>query len=59
MGLDLALSAIIVLAAIRGWMQGFVSQTVRIGSLIACVYLADLVRSRQALRSFLLEFGRR
>jgi uncharacterized membrane protein required for colicin V production len=46
MGFDLALGAIIALAAIRGWIQGFVSQTVRIGSLIACVYLADLVRER-------------
>ncbi len=46
MGFDLALGAIIVMAAIRGWVQGFVSQTVRIGSLIACVYLADLVRER-------------
>jgi len=44
MGLDLAFGAIILLAAFRGWFQGFVSQTVRLASLIACVYLADRVR---------------
>ena len=44
MGLDLALGVIILIAAFRGWFQGFVSQAVRIASVIACVYLADQVR---------------
>jgi uncharacterized membrane protein required for colicin V production len=45
MGLDLALGMIILLAAFRGWLQGFISQAVKIGSLVACVYLADYVRA--------------
>jgi len=45
MGLDLALGVIILLAAFRGWLQGFISQTVRITGLIACVYLAEPVRN--------------
>ena len=44
MGLDLALGVIILMAAVRGWLQGFVSQAVRIAGLIACVYLAEPVR---------------
>ncbi len=44
MGLDLALGVIILIAAFRGWFQGFVSQTVRIVSLVACVYLANRLR---------------
>jgi uncharacterized membrane protein required for colicin V production len=44
MGLDLVFGAIILVAAFRGWFQGFVSQTVRLGSLVACVYLGDRVR---------------
>ena len=44
MGLDLALGVIILVAGVRGWIQGFVGQTVRLGSLVACVYLADRVR---------------
>jgi len=44
MGLDLALGVIILVAAFRGWLQGFVSQAVRIAGLIACVYLAEPVR---------------
>jgi uncharacterized membrane protein required for colicin V production len=44
MGLDLVLAIIILMAAIRGWLQGFVHQTVRIAGVIACVYLADPVR---------------
>jgi len=44
MGHDLALGVIILVAAIRGWLQGFVYQTVRIAGLIACVYLAVPVR---------------
>jgi len=44
MGLDVALGVIILVAAFRGWFQGFVSQAVRIASLVACVYLGDQVR---------------
>jgi uncharacterized membrane protein required for colicin V production len=46
MGLDVALGVVILIAAIRGWLQGFFHQAVRIGGLIACVYLADPVRSQ-------------
>jgi uncharacterized membrane protein required for colicin V production len=46
MGLDVALGVVILIAAIRGWLQGFVYQAVRIGGLIACVYLADPVRDQ-------------
>jgi uncharacterized membrane protein required for colicin V production len=45
MGLDLALGVIILIAAFRGWLQGFVSQALRIAGLIACVYLAEPVRN--------------
>jgi uncharacterized membrane protein required for colicin V production len=45
MGLDLALGVIILITAFRGWLQGFVSQAVRIAGLIACVYLAEPVRN--------------
>ncbi len=44
MGLDIALGVLILIAAIRGWIQGFVYQAVRIAGLVACVYLADPVR---------------
>ena len=44
MGLDLTLGVIILIAAFRGWFQGFVSQAVRLGGVIACVYLAEPVR---------------
>ena len=44
MGLDLTLGLILLIAAFRGWFQGFVSQAVRIGGLVACVYLAEPVR---------------
>jgi uncharacterized membrane protein required for colicin V production len=44
MGLDLTLGVIVLIAAFRGWFQGFVSQAVRLGGLIACVYLAEAVR---------------
>jgi uncharacterized membrane protein required for colicin V production len=46
MGLDLALAGVVLIAGFRGWLQGFVGQTVRIASLIACVYLANPVRER-------------
>jgi uncharacterized membrane protein required for colicin V production len=44
MGLDLALGIIILVAAFRGWFQGFIIQVVKIASLVGCVYLADPVR---------------
>ena len=40
MGLDLGLGVVILIAAFRGWFQGFVSQTVRLGVLVASVYAA-------------------
>jgi uncharacterized membrane protein required for colicin V production len=46
MGLDLTLGVIILLAALRGWLKGFVSQAVRIAGFIACFYLADPVREQ-------------
>jgi uncharacterized membrane protein required for colicin V production len=44
MGLDLALGVVILIAAFRGWFQGFVSQAVRLSSLVLSVYLAAHVR---------------
>ena len=35
MGLDVALGVIILIAAFRGWFQGFMPQIVRLGGLIA------------------------
>jgi uncharacterized membrane protein required for colicin V production len=46
MGLDLALGAIVLFAAIRGWLKGFVSQSVRLTGFVACFYLADAVREQ-------------
>jgi uncharacterized membrane protein required for colicin V production len=46
MGLDIALGILILIAAIRGWIQGFVHQAIRIAGLIACIYLADRVRDQ-------------
>jgi uncharacterized membrane protein required for colicin V production len=46
MGLDVALCVVILIAAIRGWLQGFVYQAVRLGGLVACVYVADPVRDQ-------------
>lgn len=46
MGLDVALGVVILIAAIRGWLQGFFYQFIRICGLIACVYLAAPVRDR-------------
>ena len=44
MGLDVALGVIVLIAAIRGWLQGFVYQVIRIAGLVACAYLATPVR---------------
>jgi uncharacterized membrane protein required for colicin V production len=46
MGLDVALGVIILIAALRGWIKGFVSQAVRLVGLVACFYLADPVREQ-------------
>lgn len=46
MGLDITLGVVIFLAAIRGWLKGFLHQAVRIGGLIGCVFLADPVRQQ-------------
>jgi uncharacterized membrane protein required for colicin V production len=46
MGLDVALGVVILIAAIRGWLQGFLYQVIRIGGLVACVYLAAPVRDQ-------------
>jgi len=46
MGLDVALGVVILIAAIRGWLQGFVYQAIRIAGLVACIYLAAPVRDQ-------------
>src|SRR5208337_5401067 len=46
MGLYLALGVIILGAALRGWLKGFVSQAVRIAGFIACFYVADPLREQ-------------
>ncbi len=52
MGLDLALGLVVLFAAFRGWVQGFINQAVRIAGLVACVHLADPVR--QAAKPYVL-----
>jgi uncharacterized membrane protein required for colicin V production len=44
MGLDLALGGLVLLMGIRGWLKGFVFQTIRLSGLVSCVYLADPIR---------------
>ncbi len=44
MGLDLALGAVVVLAAIRGWIRGFLLQAIRLGALVGSVYAAGSIR---------------
>lgn len=46
MGLDVAMGIVILIAAIRGWIQGFVYQSIRLGGMVGCVYLADPVRDQ-------------
>ncbi len=46
MGLDVALGIIILIAAIRGWIQGFVYQAIRLAGLVGCCYLAAPVRDQ-------------
>jgi uncharacterized membrane protein required for colicin V production len=45
MGLDLALGAIVLFSAIRGWLKGFLLQAIRLSGLVACVYAAEPVRN--------------
>ena len=44
MGLDLVLGGLVLMAAFRGWLRGFVVQAIRIGGLVAAVYVAAPVR---------------
>ena len=44
MGLDIALAIMILIAAVRGWMRGFILQAIRLGGLVSGIYLADPVR---------------
>jgi uncharacterized membrane protein required for colicin V production len=53
MGIDLALGALILMGAIRGWLRGFLLPAIRWASLVGCVYAADPVR--EALRPYLAE----
>lgn len=46
MGLDLALGGLVLVAAIRGWLKGFLVQAIRLGGLVASVYLAAPVRDQ-------------
>ena len=44
MGLDIALGAIVLIAALRGFYKGFVLQAVGLAGLVGCVYAADPLR---------------
>ncbi len=44
MGLDIALGIMVLLGAIRGWFRGFVTQAIKLGGLVGCVYAADPIR---------------
>src|SRR5262245_30043934 len=44
MGLDLALAALVLVAAVRGWLKGFFLQAIGLSALVAGVYLADPIR---------------
>lgn len=44
MGLDVALGLVVLVAAFRGWFQGFVIQAVRLCALVAAVYGSGHVR---------------
>ncbi|WP_169977186.1 CvpA family protein [Tautonia rosea] len=54
MGMDVILSAMVLIAALRGWFRGFFAQAIRIGGLIGGIYLAaplrDLARPIVAAR---------
>lgn len=44
MGLDLVLGGLVLVAAIRGWLRGFVTQAIKLGGLLGAIYLANPVR---------------
>jgi hypothetical protein len=44
MGLDVILGGLVLIAAVRGWFQGFVLQAIRLAGLVACVYEAGPLR---------------
>ncbi len=44
MGLDIILALFILVAAVRGWLRGFVMQAIRLAGLVGCVYGASPVR---------------
>ncbi len=44
MGLDIAVGIMVFLGAIRGWFRGFLLQAVRLGGIVAAVYLAAPTR---------------
>ena len=46
MGLDLAMGGLVLIAAVRGWMKGFLVQAIRLGGLVAAVYAASPVREQ-------------
>jgi uncharacterized membrane protein required for colicin V production len=44
MGLDIALGVIVLMAAVRGWLRGFLLQAIPLAALVGCVYAADPLR---------------
>jgi uncharacterized membrane protein required for colicin V production len=44
MGLDFALSVLILVVGIRGWLKGFLVQAIRLAGLVTAVYVAEPVR---------------
>jgi uncharacterized membrane protein required for colicin V production len=44
MGLDIVLGLVILIAGVRGWLRGFMIQTIRLAGLVGCVYAAAPVR---------------
>ena len=46
MGLDLALGGLVLVSAFRGWLKGFLVQTIRLGGLVSAAYLAGPVRDQ-------------
>ena len=52
MGLDLTMGAVILIAALRGWIKGFVNQAVRIGGCIASVFTWPIRSGTRRGRTF-------
>ncbi|MDE2506280.1 MAG: CvpA family protein [Planctomycetota bacterium] len=46
MWFDLILGIIVLLAALRGWVRGFMLQSIKIGGMVGCVYAADPLREQ-------------